>query len=329
MFIPKIAITPGEPGGIGPDICLQICLQDWPCELVFIADPELLKRRAMQLCLNVDIQIFDENCAASSQTAGIMKVLPVKLAIQEHTGQLDKRNAAYVIKTLSTAAKLSMDGVCQAIVTGPIQKSIINDADIPFSGHTEYFADYCGGYPVMMLATKQLKVALATTHLPLKDVSQTITRDLLETVITILHHDLKNIFDISSPRIAVCGLNPHAGEQGHLGQEEINTIIPALNKLRQHGIQLTGPLPADTAFNPVILDNHDVVLAMYHDQGLPTLKYSGFGEAVNITLGLPIIRTSVDHGTALDLAGTGQASANSLHAALNMAIQLTVNKTSE
>ncbi len=322
MHIPKIAITPGEPAGIGPDICLQICNQDWPCELVFIADPDLLQRRADQLGLNIDIQIADPNHAAITQTAGTLKVLPVKLSKQENPGKLDARNARYVIETLRTAAQLCMDKTCDAVVTGPVQKSIINQANIPFSGHTEFFAEVCGGFPVMMLTATKLKVALATTHLPLKDVSQAITRPLLEKIINILHHDLQKQFSIQSPRIAVCGLNPHAGENGHLGQEELETIIPALDALREKGLKLTGPLPADTAFNPPILKNHDVVLAMYHDQGLPTLKYAGFGEAVNITLGLPIIRTSVDHGTALDLAGTGQARANSLESALTMAIQL-------
>ncbi len=322
MHIRKIAITPGEPAGIGPDICLQICNQDWPCELIFIADPDLLQRRADQLGLNIDIQIADPNHAAITQTAGTLKVLPVKLSRQENPGKLDTRNARYVIETLRIAAQLCMDKTCDAVVTGPVQKSIINQANIPFSGHTEFFAEVCGGFPVMMLTATKLKVALATTHLPLKDVSQAITRPLLEKIISILHHDLQKQFSIQSPRIAVCGLNPHAGENGHLGLEELETIIPALDALREKGLKLTGPLPADTAFNPPILKNHDVVLAMYHDQGLPTLKYAGFGEAVNITLGLPIIRTSVDHGTALDLAGTGQARANSLESALTMAIQL-------
>ncbi|HIF17714.1 MAG TPA: 4-hydroxythreonine-4-phosphate dehydrogenase PdxA [Cycloclasticus sp.] len=329
MHIPRIAITPGEPAGIGPDICLQICAQDWSCELIFIADPDLLQRRASQLGLDINIQIVDLSQPPSGHRAGILKVLPVKLSNQEHSGKLDARNASYVIETLRTAAQLCMDKTCVAVVTGPVQKSIINQASIAFSGHTEFFAEVCGGFPVMLLATTKLKVALATTHLPLKDVSQAITRPLLQNVITILHHDLQKKFAIQSPRIAVCGLNPHAGENGHIGQEELETIIPALNALREKGFKLTGPLPADTAFNPPILKNHDVILAMYHDQGLPTLKYAGFGEAINITLGLPIIRTSVDHGTALGLAGTGQASASSLKSALIMAIQLASKYNSE
>ncbi|ORU91891.1 MAG: 4-hydroxythreonine-4-phosphate dehydrogenase PdxA [Cycloclasticus sp. symbiont of Bathymodiolus heckerae] len=324
MNTPRIVITPGEPAGIGPDICLQICAQDWPCEIIFIANPELLKRRAKLLGLEINFQIADFSQPAYPHSMGSMIVYPVELATQETCGKLDVNNAQYIVNTLETAAQLCMDNDAQAIVTGPVQKSIINDAGIKFSGHTEFFADYCGGYPVMMLATKKLRVALVTTHLPLKDISKSITRSLLKKVITILHHDLQEKFGLSSPRIAVCGLNPHAGEGGHLGNEEIETIQPTLELLRKKGIQLTGPLPADTAFNPSILAEHDIVLAMYHDQGLPTLKYAGFGEAVNITLGLPITRTSVDHGTALDLAGKGQANHGSLESALNMAIQLTL-----
>jgi len=325
MPIPRIVITPGEPAGIGPDICLQLCQQNWPCELIVIADPDLMHRRAKLLGLNIELFAADLKQAPRKHVAGILNVIATPLAAQEACGELDVHNAPYVVETLKIAAQLCLDKICDALVTGPVQKGIINDAHIPFSGHTEFLADYCGGYPVMMLATPQLRVALATTHLPLKDVSRTINHSLLEKVINILHRDLKQKFSIDEPKIAVCGLNPHAGENGHLGDEEINTIIPSLNKLRQQGIQLTGPLPADTIFTPPILQNHDVVLAMYHDQGLPTLKYAGFGDAVNVTLGLPIIRTSVDHGTALDLAGTGKASTTSLTSAVEMAIQLTSN----
>ena len=322
MPLPRIAITPGEPAGIGPDISLQICHKSWPCELIFIADIELLQRRAAALNLSIDIKLADLSKPASPHTAGTMNVLPIQLAEKEVCGLLNTSNAKYVTETLQSAAQLCLDKACQALVTGPVQKSVINNAGIPFSGHTEFFAEYCGGYPVMMLATKKLRVALATTHLALKDVSSAITSVLLEKIIRILHTDLQNKFAITKPRIAVCGLNPHAGEDGHLGDEEIKTIIPTLNRLRQKGISLTGPLPADTAFTPAVLAKHDVVLAMYHDQGLPTLKFAGFGEAVNITLGLPIIRTSVDHGTALELAGTGNASSSSLESALEIAIQL-------
>lgn len=326
MLIPRIAITPGEPAGIGPDVCIKISQQDWPCDIIFITDPELLQRRAKSLGLVIKIQLIEPSTQRSTHQAGTMNVLPIQLVTEEVAGQLDIQNAGYVTKTLTRAAQLCLDGSCQAIVTGPVQKSIINDAGIPFSGHTEFFAEYCDSYPVMMLVTDKLKVALATTHLPLKDVSASITRSLLEKTIRILHNDLQTKFAIKQPRIAVCGLNPHAGENGHLGDEEITTIIPTLDVLRKKGIQLTGPLPADTIFTPAILNQHDVVLAMYHDQGLPTLKYSGFGNAVNITLGLPMIRTSVDHGTALDLAGTGKASSGSLEAALNKAIQLTLHQ---
>ncbi len=325
MPLPRIAITPGEPAGIGPDICLQICLQSWPCELIFVADPTLLRRRAKQLGITLDIQIADLTQPSCEHQAGKMLVFPIELKQPEICGQLNKENAHYVIKTLTVAAQLCLDKQCQALVTAPVQKSIINDADIPFSGHTEFFAEYCGGYPVMMLASKDLRVALACTHLPLKDVSATITTALLNNVIHVLQRDLIDKFSIEQPRIAVCGLNPHAGENGHLGDEEINTIIPCLDDLRLQGFKLSGPLPADTIFTQPILDQHDAVLAMYHDQGLPTLKYSAFGDAVNITLGLNITRTSVDHGTALDLAGSGKASATSLQSALQMAIDLSTH----
>jgi len=325
MRLPRIVITPGEPAGIGPDICLQICQQHWPCELVFVADPSLLRRRVKQLNLDIDIQAANLERPSEAHQAGTMKIIPIELSQQEACGQLNPNNARYVLDTLTTAAQLCLDGAAQALVTGPVQKSIINDAGIPFSGHTEFFAEYCGGYPVMMLASQNLRVALVTTHLPLKDVSTAITSPLLEKVISILQRELMTKFSIVQPKIAVCGLNPHAGENGHLGDEEINTIIPSLEALRKQGFRLSGPLPADTIFTPAILQQHDAVLAMYHDQGLPTLKYSAFGDAVNITLGLNITRTSVDHGTALDLAGSGKASATSLQSALNMAIDLSTH----
>ena len=322
MPLPRIVITPGEPAGIGPDICLLICQQAWPAELIFIADPDLLDRRAKMLGLTVNIQLTDLNQTPCQHLPGTLKIIPVTLITEEICGQLDSRNASYVIKSLQMAAQLCLDKACQALVTAPVQKSIINDAGIAFSGHTEFFADYCGGYPVMMLACESLRVALVTTHLPLKEVSSALTASVLEKTIVTLEHDLRQTFSIAKPRIAVCGLNPHAGEGGHLGDEEINTIIPTLNKLRKQQLVLTGPLPADTAFTPPVIQEHDAILAMYHDQGLPTLKYVGFGDAVNITLGLPIIRTSVDHGTALSLAGSGKATPTSLQSALLMAIEL-------
>ncbi len=329
MPVPRIVITPGEPAGIGPDICLLVCQHAWPAELVFIADPDLIERRAKMLGLTTKIQQLDLNQAPYAHRPGTLNIVPLALATEESCGQLDSRNASYVIESLQVAAQLCLDNVCQALVTAPVQKSIINDAGIAFSGHTEFLAEYCGGYPVMMLACKNLRVALVTTHLPLKAVSNAITASILEKTIVILHRDLQQKFSIKKPRIAVCGLNPHAGEGGHLGDEEINTIIPTLDKLREQQLALTGPLPADTAFTPPVIDKHDAILAMYHDQGLPTLKYVGFGDAVNITLGLPIIRTSVDHGTALSLAGSGKASPTSLQSALLMAIELSTKQSLE
>lgn len=322
MTIPIIAITTGEPAGIGPDICLQICLLEWPCQLVFIADIALLERRAKQLNLNIEFEIFEPNTPANQHTPGVMLICPVLLPEKEVCGQLNINNSSYVIDTLAIGAQLCTDTICSALVTAPVQKSIINDAGFTFTGHTEFFADYCASYPVMMLQTERLRVALATTHIPLSKVSDTITPALLTKVINIINEDLKSKFSINNPRIAVCGLNPHAGENGHLGHEELQTIIPALNECRQTGINITGPLPADTIFTASILEQHDIILGMYHDQVLPTLKYSGFGDAINVTLGLPIIRTSVDHGTALTLAGTGKANPSSLEAAINLAIEL-------
>ncbi len=241
-------------------------------------------------------------------------------------GRLNSSNAAYVLETLEQAIKLCQSGVFDALVTGPVQKSVINDAGIPFTGHTEFLGEKTNATPVMLLVANTLRVALATTHLPLSKVSDAINHVLLSQVIRILHRDLISRFAIPAPRILVCGLNPHAGESGHLGREEIDVLIPALNSLRQEGINLDGPLPADTAFTHERLKHADAVLAMYHDQGLPVLKYAGFGQAVNVTLGLPIIRTSVDHGTALELAGMGQADAESLRCAIALAITL-VNRS--
>ncbi|PCH84798.1 MAG: 4-hydroxythreonine-4-phosphate dehydrogenase, partial [Piscirickettsiaceae bacterium] len=243
MFIPRIAITTGEPAGIGPDICLQISQLAWPCQLVFIADTALLKRRAKQLNLNIEFKSFEPNTPAAQHTPGLIYVYPVLLPEKEVCGQLNTNNSSYVIETLTIAAQLCKDNVCSALVTAPVQKSIINDAGIAFTGHTEFFADYCASYPVMMLQTQQLRVALATTHIPLSKVSETITEALLIKVINIINDDLKSKFSIKKPKIAVCGLNPHAGESGHLGHEELQTIIPALNTCRETGIHITGPLP--------------------------------------------------------------------------------------
>ncbi|PHS73658.1 MAG: 4-hydroxythreonine-4-phosphate dehydrogenase PdxA [Cycloclasticus sp.] len=325
MPIPRIIITPGEPAGIGPDVCLLVAQKPWPCEIVFIADPQLLSRRAKLLGLSIDTHILNLNESPCEHKVGLINIIPTPLAKSETCAQLDASNAPYVLETLKKAAQLCLEKKCQAIVTGPVQKSILNKANIAFSGHTEYFAEMSESYPVMMLATKKLRVALATTHIALKDVSHTISKPLLNKTINILHSELISKFNISDPRIAVCGLNPHAGESGYLGDEEINIISPVLENFRAQGLKITGPMPADTVFTQPVLEQHDAVLAMYHDQGLPTLKYSGFGEAVNITLGLPFIRTSVDHGTALHLAGTGEASSTSLESALDLAIQLTAH----
>jgi 4-hydroxythreonine-4-phosphate dehydrogenase len=318
--VPRIALTPGEPAGIGPDLCIQLAQQNLPCELIVIASPQLLEQRAKQLGLPLQIKEFDSAMPASAHTAGCLTVLPVELAEPAQCGKLNSANSRYVLKTITKATKGCMDVVFDAMVTGPVHKGIINDTGLPFSGHTEFIAGITGGHPVMMLATPGLRVALVTTHLPLSEVSQAITHTRLRTVIRILDHDLRSRFGITHPKILVCGLNPHAGENGHLGQEEIDIIGPVLDTFRKQGLNLHGPLPADTLFTDKYLATADAVLAMYHDQGLPVLKHMGFGQAVNITLGLPIIRTSVDHGTALDLAGSGKADPGSLNFALQTAL---------
>ena len=322
MTISRIAITTGEPAGIGPDICLQLATRDWPVELVLVGNHALLQKRAEDLALSVNLKKFN---AADAQVSkqGELSVLDIPLLAEVTPGQLNSLNGAYVVEMLKQATHNCLEQTFAGIVTAPVQKSVINDAGIPFTGHTEFFAELCGTpRVVMMLTSGTLRVALATTHLPLRDVADAIDGPLLDEVISILHQDLKTKFGIQSPKIQVCGLNPHAGEGGHLGREEIEVIEPALEQMRQRNMDLVGPVPADTAFNQDRLDQYDAVLAMYHDQGLPTLKHHGFGEAINITLGLPIIRTSVDHGTALDLAGTGQADAGSLFAATQLAVEL-------
>ncbi|HEN3279812.1 TPA: 4-hydroxythreonine-4-phosphate dehydrogenase PdxA [Yersinia enterocolitica] len=325
----RIVITPGEPAGVGPDLVIALAQQDWPVELVVCADPALLLTRASQLNLPLQLREYQQDKPALAQLAGTLTILPVKIAAEVIPGQLDVKNSHYVVETLAKACDGAISGEFAALVTGPVQKSIINDAGIPFIGHTEFFADrsHCQRV-VMMLATEELRVALATTHLPLLAVPGAITQTSLHEVISILDNDLKTKFGISQPQIYVCGLNPHAGEGGHMGHEEIETIIPALATLRQQGINLIGPLPADTLFQPKYLQHADAILAMYHDQGLPVLKYQGFGRAVNITLGLPFIRTSVDHGTALELAATGTADVGSFITALNLAIKM-INNSNE
>ncbi len=323
----RLALTPGEPAGIGPDLCVQLAQQDLPCEIIAIASPDLLEQRARQLGLTVRIKAFDSTLPPSPQQAGSLTVMPVELAEPAQCGQLSPANSRYVLKTITKATKGCMEGLFDALVTGPVHKGIINDAGFTFSGHTEYIADITGGHPVMMLATPGLRVALVTTHLPLSEVSSAITHSRLRAVLCILDQDLRSRFKLDNPRILVCGLNPHAGESGHLGREEIEVIEPVLDSLRKQGMNLQGPLPADTLFTPKYLASADAVLAMYHDQGLPVLKHMGFGQAVNITLGLPIIRTSVDHGTALDLAGTGKAEIGSLLSAIQTALLMATNTT--
>jgi 4-hydroxythreonine-4-phosphate dehydrogenase len=324
--IKRLLITPGEPAGIGPDLVIALAQFAHDAELVAVCDPDLLQQRARLLGLPLRIALVSQDTPPAAPLAGTLRVLPVPLSVAAVPGRLDRRNAGYVLDTLSIACGACRSGKAQALVTGPVQKSVINDAGIAFSGHTEFLAGLCNvPTPVMMLVADirpPLRVALATTHLALKDVPSAITRAMLTTVLRVLHQDLREKFGIPQPRILCCGLNPHAGESGHLGREEIDTIRPVLDALRTEGMDLNGPLPADTLFTPKYLDHADAVLAMYHDQGLPVLKYAGFGEAVNITLGLPIIRTSVDHGTALDLAGSGRADAGSLRAAIALAASL-------
>lgn len=324
MLLPRIIVTSGEPAGIGPDLCIALAERDWSCDLIVAADIQLLQQRA-QLLEKESIELVPYSAGAEPREhrSGSLRVLHVPTAVPVQPGKLDIANARYVLNLLDIATQGCMSGEFDALITAPVQKSIINDAGVPFSGHTEYLAERAGGsHPVMMLTTGDLRVALATTHLPLKDISRAITADLLDRVIRIVERDLRTRFGIASPRLLVCGLNPHAGESGHLGREEIDVIAPVLRRLRAEGMSLIGPAPADTAFTPHMLKQADAVLAMYHDQGLPVLKYAGFGDAVNITLGLPIIRTSVDHGTALTLAGTGHADAGSLVTAIEAALQM-------
>jgi 4-hydroxythreonine-4-phosphate dehydrogenase len=322
----RLIITPGEPAGIGPDLILQYAhTSPTSLPLIVIADQTLLATRARQLGIEVKLREYTDDLELQCNTTDTLYVKHVPLATPAQAGVLNHANARYVIRCLDIAVDFC-NQKNSALVTGPVHKGIINDAGIPFSGHTEYLAERAGiELPVMMLATEGLKVALATTHIPLAKVSEQITRPLLTKVISILHKDLVSKFSIAQPRITVCGLNPHAGESGHLGTEEIEIIEPVLEQLRKLGMQLTGPLPADTAFTCDKMQQTDAYLAMYHDQGLPVLKHIGFGQAVNITLGLPFIRTSVDHGTALDLAGTGKAEITSLKLAMDSALELINN----
>jgi 4-hydroxythreonine-4-phosphate dehydrogenase len=320
----RIAVTAGEPAGIGPDIALLLALKKLPAIPVAIADSALLAMRAQKLKLKIELRPDDG--AARAHKPGILYYRHLTVAAAVTPGKLDSANSSYVLETIKTAVQGCREGDYAALVTAPVHKGIINDAGISFSGHTEYLATLTGGWPVMMLAAKKLRVALVTTHLPLREVSAAITEERLARTLTVLHDDLKTKFGIRRPAIAVTGLNPHAGEGGHLGDEEQRVITPVLERLRQQGMNLGGPCAADTLFTPQRLKPFDAVLAMYHDQGLPVLKHAAFGEAVNITLGLPIIRTSVDHGVALDRAGTKKADPGSLIEAFKLAAKLAKKK---
>ena len=316
-----LVVTAGEPAGIGPDICLALATLPDAGDFVVISDARLLKQRADKLGIKVDIRDYLPG-SPTNRASNELLVLDQPLANPSVCGRPVTENAAALLKGLERAVDGCQQGEFAALVTGPLQKSIINDAGIAFSGHTEFLAERTNApTPVMMLVADQLRVALASTHMPLRAVPDYITRERLTAVIEVLHRDLVKKFAISQPRIVVCGLNPHAGEGGHLGTEDQQIIAPVLDKFRLKGFLLNGPLPADTAFTPSA-GQADAVLAMYHDQGLPVLKYAGFGEAINVTLGLPIVRTSVDHGTALDIAGTGRARSGSLLAAVKLARKL-------
>ncbi|MGB0714187.1 MAG: 4-hydroxythreonine-4-phosphate dehydrogenase PdxA, partial [Gammaproteobacteria bacterium] len=307
----------GDPAGIGPDICIKQALRPPQTPWVAIGDPVALRARATSMGLPLTISEWRPGARCSGD--GHLAISSVPTRVPVTPGMPNPANGEHVLTTLRAAVHGIQSGIYSAMTTGPVSKAVINDSGTPFSGHTEFLAELAGGYPVMMLATPGLRVALATTHLPLRAVADAITAEVLTRVITIIDRDFRERFGLQAARILVCGLNPHAGESGHLGREEIEVLIPTLDKLRARGINLIGPLPADTLFNPDRLRQADAVLAMYHDQGLPVLKFKGFGKAVNVTLGLPIIRTSVDHGTAFELAATGKADDGSLDYAIEVA----------
>jgi len=322
-----IAITPGEPAGIGPDLVIQLSQCRQPQPLIVIADEQLLRDRATLLELPLEILHLSDFSVSEPAPPANLYLWSVPLSNQVAPGQPSSTNANSLLDALRIATRGCLDGHFKAMVTGPINKAMINDAGIPFTGHTEFIADLCQSeQPVMLLTGGNLRVALATTHMPINAVSNAISQERLEQILKILIHDLTTSFNIPHPRVLVLGLNPHAGEGGHLGTEEIDSICPAIESLSKQGFAVEGPVPADTAFLPARLKGIDVVLAMYHDQGLPVLKFAGFGTAVNTTLGLPIIRTSVDHGTALDLAGSGRADLGSFQAALKLAITMAENR---
>lgn len=319
----RLALTPGDPAGIGPDLAVRFAQNGYPARVFAIADPDMLRDRASMLNLPLELRIIRDCTELCVHRAGSLQVWPEKTGTSVVPGKLDTGNAQYVLNTLNCAIDLCLGGACDALVTGPVNKAVINDAGIAFDGHTGYLAARCESRePVMMLATEGLRVALATVHIPLCEVPAALTRRRLRHCLQVLHHELTHRFAISAPRILVAGLNPHAGEDGYLGREEIEIMQPVLQALREQGMRLSGPLPADTLFTPDKLAHCDAVLAMYHDQGLPVIKHLGFGRTVNITLGLPIVRTSVDHGTALDLAGSDKVECGSLYTALDTAKHL-------
>lgn len=322
-MLPRLVVTAGEPAGIGPDLCLELARRNWDAQLFFVADPQLLQARAEALKLQINIESAEPGAERIAHKPGTLSVISKRLAADCVPGRLNPANARYVLECIDTAARGCLAGDFDAMITAPAHKAVINEGGIAFSGHTEFLAELCEtSQPVMLLIAGRLRVALVTTHLPLTEVSRNITPERLRRVIRVLHKGLVDLFGIQQPVIAVCGLNPHAGEGGHLGREEIDTIGPVLDELRQQDLALIGPLPADTAFTPQGSGGADGILCMYHDQGLPVLKYAGFGKAVNLTLGLPIVRTSVDHGTALALAGSGRADAGSIVAATWLALDL-------
>jgi 4-hydroxythreonine-4-phosphate dehydrogenase len=326
VYIPRIVITSGEPAGVGPDACVSLAQRDWEADLVVAADADLLAATAAALGLPLTLELYDATRLPKPHRSGILQVMDIPLGSRVVPGHLDIRNASYVIEMLDRACDGCMNGEFAAMVTGPVQKSTLMDAGYRFSGHTEYLAERTrAALPVMLLINDQLRVALVTTHLALSDVPRAITRDRLRSTLRIVNMDLERHFSLQPPRIAVLGLNPHAGEGGHLGREELDIIEPVIAELKNEGMNLQGPIPADTAFTPRFLKTVDVIVAMYHDQGLPVIKHVGFGNAVNMTLGLPILRTSVDHGTALSLARSGKAETGSLSAAVALAIDLAAN----
>ena len=320
------ALTPGEPAGIGPDITLAAAASGAAPPFVAFADPDMLRERAERLGVDVDIRTVGPAIpSAQAVSPGTLPVVPVAAPCRVAPGRLDTANSRYVLECIRRATAACRAGEVAGLVTAPVHKGVINDAGIAFTGHTEFLAALDGrARPVMLLCTPEIKVALATTHLPLRAVPDAIDREMLVDLVRIVERDLRARFSIPAPRIAVCGLNPHAGEGGHLGHEEIESIAPAVDALRAAGLDVHGPVPADTAFTPERLAEADVVVAMYHDQGLPVVKHAGFGHAVNVTLGLSFVRTSVDHGTALDLAGTGRAEHSSLVSALTLARELSL-----